>query len=76
MRLSGGGLASDQQRGGPGRPGHGEGDDAKEQGELARGDEPGVLKVEASGLGVAEETFDDEPLSRHWSERQWRMRLR
>lgn len=52
------GLASDQQRGGLGRPGHRKGDESKEQVDLAGRDEPCVLEVEAAGLGIAKETFD------------------
>ena len=63
MRLTRWGLASGQHRGGLGGPGDREGDEAEEQIELARGDEAGVLEVEAAGLGVAEETFDGPTLT-------------
>ena len=61
--FAGGGLAARQDRGGLGSPGDREGDEAEEQVELAGGDEPGVLEVEAAGLGVAEEAFDGPALA-------------
>ena len=61
--FAGGGLAARQDRGGLGSPGDREGDEAEEQVELAGGDEPGVLEVEAAGLGVAEEALDGPALA-------------
>ncbi len=45
------------------RPGHAEGGDRHEEGELPWAGDPGVLDVEAPGLGVAEEALDSPALS-------------
>ena len=55
-------FCAEEVAGGSGRPGEGEGDEAHQQVELARVGEAGVLKVEATGLGVAEETLDGPAL--------------
>ena len=39
-------------------PGHGEGEDGDQAEQFGRDGQPGVLDIEASGLGIAEHAFD------------------
>ncbi len=58
-----GGSLPEQVRGGPPGPDDGESDKRHQEGELARVGDAGILKVEASGLGVAEQAFDGPSLA-------------